>query len=95
MARRPTGKRYARALFDLAVDNNSIEEWTGVLVDIVAVLDEENSSRSDSLFDLSSSKQKSIFLPAVNDLHQILQNLIALLIARSSLTLLPLSLIHI
>ena len=89
MARRPTGKRYARALFDLAVDNNSIEEWTGVLLDIVTVLDEENSSRSDSLFDLSSSKQKAIFLPAVNDLHQILQNLIALLIARSSLALLP------
>lgn len=89
MARRPTGKRYARALFDLAVDNNRIEEWAGVLFDIVAVLDEVNSSRADSLFDLSSSKQKSIFLPAINDLDQILQNLIALLIARSSLALLP------
>ena len=89
MARRPTGKRYARALFDLAVDNNRIEEWAGVLFDIVAVLDEVNSSRADSLFDLSSSKQKSIFLPVINDLDQILQNLIALLIARSSLVLLP------
>ena len=89
MARRPTGKRYARALFDLAVDNNSIDEWADALLDIGAVLDEVNSSRTDSLFDLSLPKQKAIFLPVVNDLHQILQNLIALLIARSSLALLP------
>lgn len=89
MARRPTGKRYARALFDLAVDNDSIEEWVDVLLGIVQALDEANGSRTESLFDLSSSKQKAILLPAIDDLHPLLQNLTGLLIARSALSLLP------
>ena len=89
MARRPTGKRYARALFDLAVDNDSIEEWVDVLLGIVQALDEVNASRTESLFDLSSSKQKDILLPAIDDLHPLLKNLFGLLIARSALSLLP------
>ena len=89
MARRPTSKRYARALFDLAVDNDSIEEWAGVVLGIAQALDEANISRDESLFDLSTSKQKAILLPAISDLHQMLQNLFGLLIARSALSLLP------
>ena len=88
MARRPTGKRYARALFDLAVEFNSIDEWAVDILDVAEVLNNNDSSQGQSLFDFSALKQKEILLPAVNDLHQILQNLIGLLIARSSLALL-------
>ena len=84
MAKRVSGKRYAQAIFQLAVQQDQVDQWAGDLGSISQVLqDEEFSSFLEHAQVPLSEKNRSIeaVFPETNPL---VRNLVALLISRGS-----------
>ena len=84
MAKRVSGKRYAQAIFQLAVQQDQVDQWASELDSISQVLqDEEFSSFLEHAQVPLSEKNRSIeaIFPDTNPL---VRNLVALLISRGS-----------
>ena len=84
MAKRVSGKRYAQALFQLAVDQDQVDQWSGDLDAISQVLqDEEFSSFLEHAKVPLASKNRSIEA-VFPDTNPMVKNLVTLLISRGS-----------
>ncbi len=84
MAKRVSGKRYAQAIFQLAVQQDQVDQWAGELDSISQVLqDEEFSSFLENAQVPLSEKNRSIEA-VFPDTNPLVRNLVALLISRAS-----------
>ena len=84
MAKRFSGKRYAQAIFQLAVQQDQVDQWAGELDSISQVLqDEEFSSFLENAQVPLSEKNRSIEA-VFPDTNPLVRNLVALLISRGS-----------
>ncbi len=87
MAKRVSGKRYAQAIFQLAVQQDQVDQWAGDLDSISQVLrDEEFSSFLEHAQVPLSEKNRSIEA-VFPDTDPLVRNLLALLISRGSVKL--------
>ena len=87
MAKRVSGKRYAQAIFQLAVQQDQVDEWAGELDSISQVLqDEEFSSFLEHAEVPLAEKNRSIET-VFPDTNPLVRNLVALLISRGSVKL--------
>ena len=84
MAKRVSGKRYAQAIFQLAVQQDLVDQWAGELDSLSQVLqDEEFSSFLEHAQVPLSEKNRSIDA-VFPDTNPLVRNLVALLISRGS-----------
>ncbi len=84
MAKRVSGKRYAQAIFQLAVQQDQVDQWAVELDSISQVLqDEEFSSFLEHAQVPLSEKNRSIEA-VFPDTNPLVRNLLALLISRGS-----------
>ncbi len=84
MAKRVSGKRYAQAIFQLAVQQDQVDQWAGDLDFISQVLqDEEFSSFLEHAKVPLAAKNRSIEA-VFPDTNPLVKNLVALLISRGS-----------
>ena len=84
MAKRVSGKRYAQAIFQLAVEQDQLDQWAGDLDSISQVLqDEEFSSFLEYAKVPLSEKNRSI-QAVFPDTNPLVRNLVTLLISRGS-----------
>ena len=84
MAKRVSGKRYAQAIFQLAVQQDQVDQWAVDLESISQVLqDEEFSSFLEHAQVPLSEKNRSIET-VFPDTNPLVRNLVALLISRGS-----------
>ena len=87
MAKRVSGKRYAEAIFQLAVQQNQVDQWAGDLDSISQVLqDEEFSSFLEHAKIPLMVKNRSIET-VFSDTDPLVRNLMMLLISRGSVKL--------
>ena len=87
MAKRVSGKRYAQAIFQLAVQQDQVDEWARELDSISQVLqDEEFSSFLEHAEVPLAEKNRSIET-VFPDTNPLVRNLVALLISRGSVKL--------
>ena len=84
MAKRVSGKRYAQAIFQLAVQQDQVDQWAGDLDFISQVLqDEEFISFLEHAKVPLAAKNRSIEA-VFPDTNPLVKNLVALLISRGS-----------
>jgi len=84
LAKRVSGKRYAQAIFQLAVQQDQVDQWAGDLDFISQVLqDEEFISFLEHAKVPLAAKNRSIEA-VFPDTNPLVKNLVALLISRSS-----------
>jgi F-type H+-transporting ATPase subunit delta len=84
LAKRVSGKRYAQAIFQLAVQQDQVDQWAGDLDSISQVLlDEEFSAFLEHAKVPLSEKNRSIEA-VFPDINPLVKNLVALLISRGS-----------
>jgi len=87
LAKRVSGKRYAQAIFQLAVQQDQVDQWAGDLDSISRVLqDEEFSSFLEHAKVPLAEKHRSIET-VFPDTNPLVRNLVALLISRGSVKL--------
>ena len=87
MAKRVSGKRYAQAIFQLAVQQDQVDQWAGELDSIRQVLqDEEFRSFLEHAEVPLAEKNRSIET-VFPDTNPLVRNLVALLISRGSVKL--------
>ena len=85
----PTAKRYARAVFEIAGQSNTIEEWGGALQESQEALLEEDLLASLEYPKLTAERKVQIIQSAFTETPRLVVNLLSLLATRNRIGLLP------
>ena len=89
MPRRPTAKRYAQAVFEIARDSGQLERWTRDLQTAQQALQDASLRAYLELPKLSIQRKMESVRTALGGANPLALNLMALLTSRGSLGLLP------
>ena len=84
MAKRVSGKRYAQAIFQLAVQQDQVDQWAGDLDAISQVLQDEEFSSFLSHAQVPLAEKNRSIEAVFPDTNPLVRNLVALLISRGS-----------
>lgn len=82
MASRLSGQRYAQAIFELALENEQIEQWDQDLRLAADVLGDEEFARFLGHADVPQDRKISAIETVLSEAHPLVQNLISLLVSR-------------
>ena len=89
MPRRPSSKRYALAIFQLAVESGEIERWQGDLQALDEALQEREFASFLGMPKIRLDQKMSVIREAFPDLNPLAHRLLGLLIARGVVDTLP------
>ena len=89
MPRRPSSKRYALAIFQLAVESGEIERWQGDLQALDEALQEREFASFLGMPKIRLDQKMSVIREAFPDLNPLAHSLLGLLIARGVVDTLP------
>ena len=89
MARIPSAKRYALALYQLAKEKSLVEEWHAQLRFCEEVFQDEDFINFLSMPKIELSKKMDVVKQGVGGLDQMVYNLIGLLISRNMIGVVP------
>ncbi|MBM3942028.1 MAG: F0F1 ATP synthase subunit delta [SAR202 cluster bacterium] len=89
MAKRPSGKRYSQALFELAVDQGQPDQWAESLKFAAQTLDNAEFRALLKDAKVPSAERVKAVTAVLGDLPPMVQNLVSLLVARGLIDLLP------
>ncbi len=84
MAKQVSGDRYARALFELATDKDSIDDWQDQLALAVQVLNDDEFRALLNHAEVSLVRKREAVEAVLTEVDPMVQNLISLLVARGS-----------
>ncbi len=87
MAKRVSGKRYAQAIFQLAVQQDQVDQWAGDLDAISQVLQDEEFSAFLGHAQVPLPEKNRSIEAVFPDINPLVKNLVALLISRGSVRL--------
>ncbi len=87
MAKRVSGKRYAQAIFQLAVQQDQVDQWAGDLESFSQVLQDEEFSSFLGHAQVPLSEKNRSIEAVFPDTSPLVRNLLALLISRGSVKL--------
>ena len=87
MAKRVSGKRYAQAIFQLAVEQDQVDQWAGDLAAVSQVLLDEEFSSFLAHAQVPLSEKIRGIETVFADTNPLVKNLVALLISRGSAAL--------
>lgn len=84
MARRVSGQRYARAIFELAVDQGQLEPWGNDLAQADQVLQDDEFRAFLTHAEVPLERKTGAIDAVLQDINPLVKNLIALLITRGA-----------
>lgn len=84
MAKQVSGDRYARALFELATEKGTVDEWLVQLELVVQVLNDNDFRALLNHAEVSLLRKREAVEAVMTDVDPMVQNLISLLVARGS-----------
>ena len=84
MAKQVSGDRYARALFELATEKGTVDEWLVQLELVVQVLNDDEFRALLNHAEVSLLRKREAVEAVMTDVDPMVQNLISLLVARGS-----------
>ena len=84
MALGRSGARYAQALFELASQESNYEGWLNELIEVQEVLSNQDFKNLLNHAEVSVEQKHAAVEEAFNDNHQMVKNLVLLLIKNSA-----------
>ena len=85
MARQVSGQRYARALFDLAVEKDTTDQWASDLAQMADVMQDEQFNLLLKHAEVSLDRKIAALATVLPEVDPMVRNLGSLLIARGSI----------
>lgn len=82
MPRRGSGKRYAQAIFELALEQDQLDQWDGDLEFIESVLQDDEFKALLKHADVSVANKIKAIDSVMGDVHPLVRNLVSLLVTR-------------
>ena len=82
MPRRGSGKRYAQAIFELALEQDQLDQWDGDLEFIESVLQDDEFKALLKHADVSVADKIKAIDSVMRDVHPLVRNLVNLLVTR-------------
>ena len=82
MPRRGSGKRYAQAIFELALEQDQLDQWDGDLEFIESVLQDVEFKALLKHADVSVANKIKAIDSVMGDIHPLVRNLVSLLVTR-------------
>ena len=89
MPRRPSAKRYALALFQLALENGEVERWQEDLQGLDEALQEREFAAFLGMPKITLSQKMSVIREAFPDLEAMVSNLMGILVIREMVDAVP------
>jgi F-type H+-transporting ATPase subunit delta len=90
MARSPTPKRYAQAVFQIAEEQGNIDQWVNDLEETLALIKNEKFRLYLEMPRISLAKKVRAIEESLVNINPLARNVVALLISRDTLALYPL-----
>ena len=84
MARQVAGQRYARALFELAVEKDTTDQWASDLAQLADVMQDEQFNLFLKHAEMSQDRKVTALATVLPEIDPMVRNLGSLLIARGS-----------
>ena len=89
MARRVSGKQYAQAIFELAREQDQLDQWDGDLEFIAGVLQDEEFKALLKHADVPMSNKNRAVDAVLRDVHPLIRNLVNLLVSKGLVDAVP------
>ena len=89
MPRRPSSKRYALAIFQIALEQGDIERWQSDLQALDEALQEREFASFLGMPKIRLDQKMSVIREAFPEMNPLAQNLLGLLVARGAVDTLP------
>ena len=89
MARQISGKRYAQAIFDLALENNQVEPWSEDLAVVAEAFGDAEFSALLKHPDMSSADKLAATATVLAGVNPLVRNLVDLLVTKNSVDSIP------
>jgi F-type H+-transporting ATPase subunit delta len=89
MAQRVSGKRYAQAIFELAREQDQLDQWDGDLEFIAGVLQDEEFKALLKHADVPMSNKNRAVDAVLRDVHPLIRNLVNLLVSKGLVDAVP------
>ena len=80
MAPRVSGKRYAQAIFELALEHDQLDQWEGDLDFVSGVLQDEEFSALLGHADVSIENKLKAVDAVMQQIHPLVRNMVNLLV---------------
>ena len=82
MAQRVSGKRHAQAIFELALEQDQLDQWDGDLEFIDGVLQDEEFKALLKHADVPMENKRRAIDAVLRDLHPLMRNMVNLLVSK-------------
>ena len=89
MAREISGKRYAQAIFDLAIENNQVEPWGEDLAVVSEAFSDAEFSALLKHPDMSAVDKMAATATVLAGVNPLIRNLVDLLVSKNSVDAIP------
>ncbi len=89
MPRKPTSKRYAQAVFQLAQERDALDSWQGDLDSVLEKLGQEDLLNYLEAPQVGLSQKLTLVQQILPDMDDLLRNMVGLLTQRGAVRLLP------
>ena len=84
MAKQLSGKRYAQAIFDLALDNDQVEQWGEDLAVVAEVFEDADFTALMKHADMPAGDKLNATASVLANVNPLVRNLVDLLVAKNS-----------
>ena len=84
MAQQLSGKRYAQAIFDLALENNQVEQWGEDLAVVAVVFEDAGFTALLKHADMPASDKLKATASVLANVNPLVRNLVDLLVSKNS-----------
>ena len=84
MAKRLSGKRYAQAIFDLALENNQVEEWGEDLAVVAEAFENADFAALLTHADMPAADKLAATASVLAGVNPLVRNLVDLLVSKNS-----------
>ena len=89
MAKRLSGKRYAQAIFDLALENNQVEQWGEDLALVAEVFEDADFAALLKHADMPVANKLKATASVLAGINPLVRNLVDLLVSKNSVDVIP------
>ena len=84
MAQQLSGKRYAQAIFDLALENNLVEQWSEDLAIVAEVFEDTDFTALMKHADMPAADKLNATASVLANVNPLVRNLVDLLVSKNS-----------
>ena len=84
MAQQLSGQRYAQAIFDLALENNQVEQWGADLEMVAEVFEDAEFTALMKHADMSAADKLKATASVLAEVNPLVRNLVDLLVSKNS-----------